>query len=159
MWQGKIRRSGNYNPKCQNLLKKLRSGSVPDALGTINPSPKSLLPQWGKKGKFLLFKMAGHNLSMEHKRVRWVEKMDGGPHACLHKKVFKPSPRSPSQGSMRLKADGEPGLGKRNGSAGKFKSSEGGGGHYAKQGIAQVICTLSLSRQRQRTHTEALIAS
>lgn len=64
-------------------------------------------PQWGKKGKFSLFKMAVHNLSMEHKRVSRFGKMDGGPHACLNKKVFKPSSRSSSQGSMILKTGRE----------------------------------------------------
>lgn len=94
-------------------------------------------------------------------------KMDRGTHACLHKKVFKPSFRSPShsQGRMRLKEETRGAvrpprrlLGKRNGLAGKFKSTEGGG-HYAEQGWLIVICALSLSRQRQRTHSEALIAS
>ena len=101
-------------------------------LRTTNSSPKSpFFSQRGKKGKFLLFKMAVHNPSMEHKRVCRSGKMDGGPNACLHKKVFNPSSRSSSQGSMILKTG--TGLGKRNGSAGKFKSTKGVG-HYAKQG-------------------------
>lgn len=69
-----------------------------------------LFSQWGKKGKFLLFKMAVHNPSMEHKRVCRLWKMDGGPHAHLNKKVFKPSSRSSSQGSMILKTGRELGL-------------------------------------------------
>ena len=70
----------------------------------------SLFLQWGKKGKFSLFKMAVHNPSMEHKRVCRLGKMDGGPHARLNKKVFKPSSRSSSQGSMILKTGRELGL-------------------------------------------------
>lgn len=79
-------------------------------LKTTNSSRKLLLSQWGKKGKFLLFKMAVHNPSMEHKRVCRLGKIDGGPHACLNKKVFKPSSRSSSQGSMILKTGRELGL-------------------------------------------------
>jgi len=47
--------------------------------------------------------MVVHNLSMEHKPVHWLGKMNGCPHAYLNKKVFKPSSRSSSQGSMILK--------------------------------------------------------
>lgn len=78
-------------------------------LRTTNMSMKFLLfpPKWGKKGKFLLFKMAVHNPSMEHKRVCGLQKMDGGPHAHLNKKVFKPSSRSSSRGSTILKTGRE----------------------------------------------------
>lgn len=76
--------------------------------------------------------MAVHNLSMEHKRVCGLREMDGGPHAHLNKKVFKPSSGSSSHGSMILKTGRELGLGNHNGSAGKFKSTEGEG-YYAKQ--------------------------
>lgn len=79
-------------------------------LKTTNSSPKFRFSQWGKKGKFSLFKMAVHNPSMEHKRVCRLGKMDGGPHARLNKKVFKPSSRSSSQGSMILKTGRELGL-------------------------------------------------
>lgn len=41
--------------------------------------------------------MAVHNPSMEHKRVCESWKMDGGPHAHLHKKLFKASSSSSSR--------------------------------------------------------------
>lgn len=94
---------GHYSSVAQDT-------SGPVTLKTTNSSPKHLFPQWGKKGKFLLFKMVVHNLSMEHKRVCELQKMDGGSHAHLNKKVFKPSSRSSSQGSMILKTGRELGL-------------------------------------------------
>lgn len=51
--------------------------------------------------------MAVHNPSMEHKRVFELWKMNGGPHAHLNKKLFKPSSGSSSQGSMILKGGRE----------------------------------------------------
>lgn len=94
---------------------KILYSTCPDISGqatlkTTNSSPKFLFSQWGKKGKFSLFKMVVHNPSTEHKRVCQLGKMDGGPHACLNKKVFNPSSRSSSQGSMILKTGRELGL-------------------------------------------------
>lgn len=86
-----------------------------DSIALADGPSLSLSPlyQSAKNGKFLLFKMAGHNLSMEHKCVRsfclrWTEPRM----LAFIKKVFKPTSRFSFQGSMRLKNKG---LGKRNG--------------------------------------------
>lgn len=76
----------------------------------MSPSPTSPLPNEVKRASFCSLRWRDitrpWNINVSSCWGRWMEE----PHACLNKKVFKPSSRSPSQGSMRLKTEGELGL-------------------------------------------------